>query len=279
MQILRPIPRDIAAASARDLDLPGVDEFDAIPGFGLDATVGRKRVVIGADRMMRRSGIDLSAVNDAAVRMADQGKTPLYVAIDGHLSAQFAVADPVKPGSPAAITAPRDLGLQKAMLTGDHHRTAQVIAQEVGIERVLAEVLPDQKASEIKRLQSGGKRVTFVGDGINDAPALAQAVVGIAIGTGTDIAVETADVVLMSGDLRGVVNAVELSRTTLRTPRANFFWAYAYNVAVVPVAAGVLFPLLGILLNPILAAAAMSVSNLFVVTNNLRLRNYRTRYR
>ncbi len=264
----------VEAARARNLELPAVNGFEAIPGFGLQASIGQQRINIGADRLMRRLDIDLSTVTQAAERLADQGKSPLYVAIDGKLAAWLAVADPLKPGSKAAIAALRELGMQVAMLTGDNQRTAQAIGQDVGIERILAEVLPEQKSKEIERLQAEGARVAFVGDGINDAPALAQADVGIAIGTGTDIAIESADVILMSGELGGIVNAVKLSRRTLRTIRMNFFWAYAYNAALVPVAAGVLFPWLGILLSPMLAAAAMSVSSLFVVTNSLRLRKF-----
>ncbi len=264
----------VTAARDRGLDLPEVDSFSAVPGFGLEAVVGGRRVEIGADRYMERLGLDLSHVSESAGALADQGKTPLYAAIDGRLSAVLAVADPLKEGSQAAIAALHELGLKAAMLTGDHQRTAQAIARQVGIDHVLAEVLPDQKAAEVKRLQAGGWHVAFVGDGINDAPALAQADVGVAIGTGTDIAIEAGDVILMSGDLRGIVNATALSRRTLHTIRLNFFWAYAYNVALIPVAAGVLFPLIGLLLNPMLAAAAMSVSSLFVVTNSLRLRKF-----
>lgn len=268
----------VAAARGRGLDLPKVETFNAVPGFGLRAQVAGKEIMIGADRYMKQLGLDLGSVSDTADQLADQGKTPLYAAINGQLAAVLAVADPLKEGSREAIAALHELGLQVAMLTGDHRRTAEAIAKQVGIDRVLAEVLPDQKASEVKRLQAEGQRVAFVGDGINDAPALAQADVGVAIGTGTDIAIEAGDVILMSGDLRGIVNAVALARSTLRTIRLNFFWAYAYNVALIPVAAGVLFPLIKLLLNPMLAAAAMSVSSVFVVTNSLRLRKFRSRF-
>jgi Cu+-exporting ATPase len=207
--------------------------------------------------------------------LAAEAKTPLYAAVDGQLTAVIAVADPLKDGSPEAVGAFHTLGLEVAMLTGDNRGTAESIARQAGIDRVMAEVLPGQKADEVKRLQTGGKKVAFVGDGINDAPALAQADVGIAIGTGTDIAIEAADVVLMSGDLRGIVNAVGLSKRVLRVIWSNFFWAYAYNVVLIPVAAGVLYPLWGLLLNPMLAAGAMSASSVFVVTNSLRLRGFR----
>ena len=201
----------------------------------------------------------------------------VHVAVDGELRALLGVADPLEEGSVDAVRELRELGFEVAMLTGDNKKTAEAVARQAGIERVLAEVLPDQKSKEVQRLQSEGWRVAFVGDGINDAPALAQADVGIAIGTGTDIAIEAGDVILMSGDLGGLVNAARLSRRTLRTIRLNFFWAYAYNVALIPVAAGVLFPVIRLLLNPMFAAAAMSVSSLFVVTNSLRLRRFSPR--
>ncbi|MCH7865835.1 MAG: copper-translocating P-type ATPase, partial [Proteobacteria bacterium] len=263
------------AARERGLSIPPVTDFQARPGFGIEATVEGRRVQVGADRYMETLGIGLGEVEERADELAREAKTPLYGAVDGKLAAMIAVSDPLKEGSREALSALHDLGLEVAMLTGDNQRTAEAIAADVGIDRVLAEVLPEQKAEEIKRLQAEGKKVAFVGDGINDAPALAQADVGIAIGTGTDIAMEAGDVVLMSGDLRGIVNATALSKRTLKTIRYNFFWAYAYNVALIPVAAGALYPLLGLLLNPMLAAAAMSVSSIFVVTNSLRLRGFR----
>ncbi len=265
----------VRAAQERGIEIPPVTGFNAEPGFGIEAEVDGHLVQVGADRYMRKLGVDISDTEDLAAKLAGEAKSPLYAAVDGGLAAVIAVADPLKEGSREAITALHDLGADVAMLTGDNRRTADAIARQLGIDRVLAEILPDQKAEEVKRLQAGGKKVAFVGDGINDAPALAQADVGIAIGTGTDIAIEAGEVILMSGDLRGIVNAVALSRRTLKTIRYNFFWAYAYNVALIPVAAGVLFPLLGLLLNPMLAAGAMSVSSLFVVTNSLRLRGFR----
>ena len=264
----------VAAAKSRQLELPDAESFEAVPGYGLAAIVNGRKVEVGADRYMTRLGYAPETFFDQAQRLADEGKTPLYAAIDGRVTALLAVADPLKDGSRVAIDALHDLGLRVAMVTGDNERTAQAIANQVGIDTVLAEVLPEQKAGEVKRLQSEGRRVAFVGDGINDAPALAQSDVGVAIGTGTDIAIEAGDVILMSGDLRGIVNAIALSRRTLHTIRNNFIWAYAYNVALIPVAAGVLFPFIGVLLSPMLAAAAMSVSSVFVVTNSLRLRSF-----
>ena len=265
----------VRAAKERGLELPAVDSFSAEPGFGVEAETGGHRVQVGADRYMERLGLDVSGVRDAAERLASDGKTPLFAAIDGKLAAVIGVSDSLRDGSAEAVAVLHSLGLEVAILTGDNQRTAQAIAREVGIDRVLAEVLPNQKADEVARLQAAGRKVAFVGDGINDAPALARADVGIAIGTGTDIAIEAGDIILMSGDLRGIVNATALSKRTLRTIRYNFFWAYAYNVVLIPVAAGVLYPLLGLLLNPMLAAAAMSVSSVFVVTNSLRLRRFR----
>jgi Cu+-exporting ATPase len=264
-----------AAKTDRGLKLSEAKDFDAEPGFGVRANVDGHLVQVGADRLMRKLGIDLGRVAAAAEQFARDGKTPLYAAIDGNLAAAFSVSDPVKEGSVEAVAALHLLGLKVAMVTGDNRHTAQAIAARVGIDEVLAEVLPDQKATEVKRLQADKRRVAFVGDGINDAPALAQADVGIAIGTGTDIAIEAGDVILMSGDLRGIINAVALSRRTLRTIIYNFVWAYAYNIALIPVAAGALYPFMHLLLNPMLAAGAMSISSLFVLTNSLRLRGFR----
>ena len=263
------------AARERGMEIPPVRDFKAEPGFGIKANVDGRRVQVGAGRYMERLGIDLKDVEARAGELAAEAKTPLYAAVDGQLAAVLAVADPLKDGSPEAVGALHARGLEVAMLTGDNRGTAEFIARQAGIDRVMAEVLPGQKADEVKRLQAGGKKIAFVGDGINDAPALAQADVGIAIGTGTDIAIEAADVVLMLGDLRGIVNAAGLSKRVLRTIWGNFFWAYAYNVVLIPVAAGVLYPLWGLLLNPMLAAGAMSASSVFVVTNSLRLRGFR----
>ncbi len=265
----------VRGAEARGLSLPAVDRFEAVAGYGVEADVSGHTLHVGADRYMARVGVDTTAVAERVSTLAEDGKTPVYAAVDGHLLAVAAVADPLKAGSAEAIDALRRLGVKVAMITGDNHATAEAIARQVGLDRVMAEVLPDQKAAEISRLQDEGRRVTFVGDGINDAPALARADTGIAIGTGTDVAIESGDVVLMRGDLRGIVNAMELARRTRRTIHLNFFWAYGYNVALIPVAAGVLYPLSGILLNPMVAAGAMSLSSIFVLTNSLRLRRFR----
>jgi Cu+-exporting ATPase len=265
----------VKGARGRGLTLPAISEFQAEPGYGIQAQVAGRRINVGADRYMRRLGIDLASVAADAVSLAGKAKSPLYVAVDGRLAALIAVADPLKNGSVEAIAALKSSGLSVAMLTGDNRATAEAIARQAGIERVLAEVLPDQKAAEVKRLQEEGARVAFVGDGINDAPALAQADVGIAIGTGTDIAIEAGDVVLMRGDLRGIVDAAALSRRTRKTILGNFVWAYGYNLALIPVAAGILFPFTGYLLNPMLAAGAMSLSSVFVVTNSLRLGRFK----
>ena len=229
---------------------------------------------MGADRYMAKLGLDVSSFAATAQRLGEQGRTPLYAAIGGRLAAIIAVADPVKPTTPAAIAALHAMGLKVAMITGDNRRTAEAIARTLGIDEVVAEVLPEGKVEAVARLKSMG-RVAFVGDGINDAPALAAADVGIAIGTGTDIAIESADVVLMSGDLHGVPNAIGLSQAVIRNIRENLFWAFAYNVLLIPVAAGVLYPVNGTLLSPMIGAGAMALSSVFVVSNALRLRRYR----
>jgi P-type Cu+ transporter len=264
----------VNAAKARAIDLKPAVAFRAEPGYGIEARVGGHLIQAGSGRYMERLGITTGALADPAARWANQGKTLLFAACDGEIAGVIAISDPLKAGSREAIAALHALGMKTGMLSGDNPQTANAVAGEVGIDLVFAEVLPDRKAEEVQRLQERGRRVAFVGDGINDAPALARADVGIAIGTGTDIAIESGDVILMSGDLRGILNAIALSRQTLRTIRLNFFWAYAYNVALIPVAAGALYPFTGLLLNPMLAAAAMSVSSLFVVSNSLRLRGF-----
>ncbi len=268
-----PIARAIVEA-AEGLELPAVSGFESVTGFGVRAQAGDARIEIGADRYMTRLGHDVAIFADTAARLADEGKTPLYAAIDGQLAAIIAVADPIKPETPAAIRALHALGLKVAMVTGDNRRTAHAIARQLGIDDVVAEVLPEGKLDAVRDLKAAHGRLAFVGDGINDAPALAEADVGIAIGTGTDVAIEAADVVLISGSLRGVPGAIALSRATIRNIRQNLFWAFAYNTALIPVAAGVLWPAFGILLSPIFAAGAMALSSVFVLGNALRLRSW-----
>ncbi|AMS40582.1 heavy metal translocating P-type ATPase [Aminobacter aminovorans] len=265
----------VAAAKDEGLALAEVGSFEAVPGLGVSASVGTHTVAVGADRYMAKLGIPVQGFAETAIRMGLKAKTPLYAAIDGKLAAVIAVSDPIKPTTPQAIRALHDLGLKVAMITGDNRRTAEAIAAQLGIDEVVAEVLPDGKVEAIKRLRAGGRAVTFVGDGINDAPALAEADVGIAIGTGTDVAIESADVVLMSGDLLGVTNAIALSKATIANIRQNLFWAFAYNAALIPVAAGVLYPVSGTLLSPMLAAGAMAMSSVFVLGNAMRLKRFK----
>jgi heavy metal translocating P-type ATPase len=265
----------VSEAQRRGLHLSEPDAFAGEPGMGVAATVKGRRVEVGADRLMRRLGIDLAPFAATAVRLADAGKSPLYAAIDGRLAAIIAVADPVKDTTPQAIAALHRLGLRVVMVTGDNRRTAEAIARRLGIDEVRAEVLPTDKAEIVKALQAGGTRVAFVGDGINDAPALAQADIGIAIGTGTDIAVEAADVVLMSGDLNGVPKAIALSQATIANIRQNLVWAFGYNALLIPVAAGALYPAFGILMSPMFAGLAMALSSVSVLTNALRLKSFR----
>ncbi|WP_349618111.1 heavy metal translocating P-type ATPase [Azotobacter salinestris] len=270
-----PIARAIvAAAQAEGLALGRLDDFEAVTGYGVRATVDGMRVEIGADRFMAQLGLDVSVFATEAQRLGDEAKTPLYAAVDGRLAAMLAVADQVKDGTPAAIRTLHDLGLKVAMITGDNRRTAEAIARQLGIDEVVAEVLPDGKVAAVKRLRDTHGQLAYVGDGINDAPALAAADIGLAIGSGTDIAIEAADVVLMSGDLRGVPTAIALSRATLGNIRQNLFWAFAYNTALVPLAAGMLYPLNGMLLSPIFAAGAMALSSVFVLGNALRLKRF-----
>ena len=268
-----PIGEAILRAARREgAEALDVQDFASITGYGVRATVGGKEVLVGADRLMAREGIDTGALAAVEERLARRGRTALYAAIEGKVAAVIGVADPVKPASRAAIAALHAQGLKVAMITGDKRATAEAIAAETGIDTVIAGVLPDGKVAALDDLAAGGKRVAFVGDGINDAPALARADVGLAIGTGTDVAIESADVVLMSGDLRGVVNAFEISQRTMRNIRQNLFWAFGYNTALIPVAAGALYPAFGVLLSPMLAAGAMALSSVFVLTNALRLR-------
>ncbi|EGP54507.1 heavy metal translocating P-type ATPase [Agrobacterium tumefaciens F2] len=271
-----PIARAIVeAAEAEGIALPAVSGFESVTGFGVKAVVDGKRIEIGADRYMVELGHDVAGFAVVAERLGNEGKSPLYAAIEGRLATIIAVADPIKATTPAAIKALHDLGLKVAMITGDNRRTAKAIAARLGIDEVVAEVLPDGKVEAIRRLKAEHGKVAFVGDGINDAPALAEADVGLAIGTGTDIAIEAADVVLMSGSLTGVPNAIALSKATIGNIRQNLFWAFAYNTALIPVAAGALYPAYGILLSPVFAAGAMALSSVFVLGNALRLKTFK----
>lgn len=260
-------------AKAQGLLLSPADTFEAVPGRGAIGIVDGVALVIGNAAIMSDYAMKIAPLESAADALAGSGRTPMYVAIDGIFTGVVAVADPIRETSRAAIARLRRMGLEVVMLTGDNERTARAIAQEAGIDHVVAGVLPDGKVAEVKRLQGEGKVVAMVGDGVNDAPALAQADVGMAIGTGTDVAVEAGDVVLMRGDLSSAAQAIELSRRTMHTMKQNLFWAFAYNVVGIPIAAGVLYPVAGILLSPILASAAMAFSSVSVVTNSLRLRS------
>jgi len=261
-------------AKEENLSLLDPKDFQAIAGHGIEATIDSRRVLLGNLRLMEERKVVLNGWIDRAEHLSNEGKTPMFLAVDGEVGGIIAVADTLKENSKKAVEALRRMGLEVVMLTGDNERTAKAIADQIGIDRVLAEVLPERKTAEIKRLQEQGKKVGMVGDGINDAPALAQADVGIAIGTGTDVAMESSDITLISGDLRGVVTAIALSKATIRNIKQNLFWAFAYNTILIPVAAGVLFPFFHILLNPILAAGAMAFSSVTVVSNALRLRKF-----
>lgn len=265
----------VRKAKEMNIELSDAEQFNAIPGHGLEAKIQGKEVLLGNLKLMTDRGVKLNGLEKEAERLSDEGKTPMFLSVDGKAEGIIAVADTLKPDSKNAVEALHRLGLEVIMITGDNKRTAEAIARQVGIERVLSEVLPEDKARHVKMLQAEGKKVAMVGDGINDAPALAQADVGIAIGTGTDVAMEASDITLISGDLRGIVTAIALSKATIRNIKQNLFWAFFYNISLIPVAAGVLYPFFGLLLDPMIAAGAMGMSSVSVVSNALRLRWFR----
>ena len=265
----------VKKAREEGLNLLVAKDFEAIAGQGIEAALDSKRILLGNLRLMEERKVFLNGLLEKAEQLSTEGKTPMFLAVEGEVAGIIAVADTLKENSKKAVEAFHRMGLEVVMLTGDNQRTAKAIANQIGVDRVLAEVLPEMKAEEVRRLQSEGKKVGMVGDGINDAPALAQADVGIAIGTGTDVAMESSDITLIGGDLRGVVTAIALSKATIRNIKQNLFWAFAYNTVLIPVAAGVLFPFFGILLNPIFAAGAMAISSVTVVSNALRLRGFK----
>jgi Cu+-exporting ATPase len=269
----------VRRAEDDQLSLAEPQDFIALPGRGVLATVDGRKVALGNQALLTGQSVSLNGLGPKVSELAAEGKTPMFVLADGNLVGVIAVADTLKPEAKEAVSAFTRLGIEVVMLTGDNRQTAETIAREAGIERVLAEVLPNEKAEQVKQLQAEGKRVAMVGDGINDAPALAQADIGIAMASGTDVAMEAADITLMRNDLRAVVQAMELSRATMRVVHQNLFWAFGYNVALIPVAAGILFPFTGWLLNPMLAAAAMAFSSVSVVTNSLRLRTFKPKSR
>jgi Cu+-exporting ATPase len=262
----------IEAARARDVPLAEATAFASLTGKGVRADVDGRQVLAGKPALLEEEQVSLAPLAEQIAQLQANGRTVVAVAVDGQPAGVLGIADPVKPSSREAIDALRQLGLDLVLLTGDNERTAQAIAREVGITRVVANVLPDAKLAEVKRLQAAGHVVAMAGDGINDAPALAQADIGIAMGTGTDIAMDAGDVTLMRGDLAGVADAIRLSRRTMRTMKQNLFWAFIYNVVGIPIAAGVLYPAFGILLSPVLASAAMAMSSVSVVGNSLRLK-------
>jgi P-type Cu+ transporter len=264
----------VRAAEENGAGLLKIEAFNAIVGHGIEVEIDGKNILLGNRKLMDDRNIALANLAVSSDQLANEGKTPMYIAIDGEIAGIIAVADTVKETSLKAIQKLHKMGIEVAMITGDNKRTAQAIAKQVGIDRVLSEVLPEDKASEVKKLQEEGKKVAMVGDGINDAPALAQADIGIAIGSGTDVAMESADIVLMRSDLMDVPTAVELSKATIRNVKQNLFWAFAYNIIGVPIAMGVLYLFGGPLLNPMIAGAAMSLSSVSVLLNALRLKGF-----
>jgi len=264
----------VAEAESRGLIVRQPDEFRALPGVGVRARVESREWLVGKQSLLAENGVDVSAAASDSGRLEGEGKTVIFASADGEIVGLIALADELKPEAKSTVHKLIEMGLRIAVITGDNEETAQAVAREIGVETVLAGVLPDRKSQEVERLQSEFGAVAMVGDGINDAPALAQADVGIAIGAGTDVAIESADAVLVHDDLHTVVTAIELSRKTMRTIRQNLFWAFAYNVVGIPVAAGLLYPWTGWLLSPIIASAAMALSSVSVVTNSLRLKGF-----
>jgi Cu+-exporting ATPase len=262
----------VGGARERGIALVDVRDFESVTGKGVKGTVEGRSVAIGSHSHLEALGVDAGALRSRAEDLRREGQTVMFVAIDGHAAGLVGVADPVKPTTADAIKALREAGITVVMLTGDNRTTAEAVAKAVGIDRVEAEVLPEGKVAVVKRLQARGERVAMAGDGINDAPALAQADVGIAMGTGTDVAMESAGITLVKGDLRGIVRARRLSRATMRNIRQNLFFAFVYNVVGVPVAGGALYPVFGLLLSPMIASAAMTFSSVSVIGNALRLR-------
>jgi Cu+-exporting ATPase len=262
----------VAEAERRGVQLKDATEFETLTGEGVLGAVQGRRVAVGNSALMREIGADPAPLQPLADQLALDGHSVVYVSVDGWLAGLIAVADPIRPTSREAVERLKRLGLEVVLLTGDNRRTGEAVARAVGVDRVVAEVLPAQKLDVVRRIQERGKIVAVVGDGLNDAPALAQADIGIAMGTGVDVAVEAAAVILMRSDLLGVVDAIEISRKTMRVIRQNLFWAFVYNIIGIPVAAGALYPAVGLLLTPAMAAAAMAASSVSVVTNSLRLR-------
>lgn len=265
----------VKEAENNQLSFLVIEQFEALPGRGIKVQVEGKELVAGNLKLMTEETISIEEFDEIGKRLASEGKTPMFIAIDHKIAGIIAVADVIKESSISAITQLKKMGIEVAMITGDNSRTADAIAKQVGITRVLSEVLPQDKANEVKKIQSEGKKVAMVGDGINDAPALAQANIGIAIGSGTDVAIESADIVLMHSNLMDVPTAIQLSKSTIKNIKQNLFWAFAYNIAGIPLAAGVLYAFGGPLLNPVFAAAAMSLSSVSVLANALRLKRFK----